>query len=509
MKTLNKIYFSLAILVALTAACKNETDEIKEEVAEAAGKPSGIISVVLPGSAAWNDVEVKVNATHPNGKIAIVELFADGQLVATDNQAPYTFSWDTRPYEDGEVQLMARITDQLDNFVDLTTKVEVKNTLMDFELHYQYFTMDPSFKYFVFLTGENRETLFFEQIEKLPYAKIINRPEGYNGETLQVSFVHANGLKAKLFTYHGVTAGKFVPVNESMKGNKLGDGNVKFTSIPAHEYYKFGNAGGDLLLENKLYKTGIYQNANTGYLYLRNGAQGSYKIMKDLSLAEKEVSLQDMNSVMKYFKIDLPENLDGVVYTVNGHLGPEVNAPDVNLYYTYKFGEIGDFKINFHLPADAPEFHHLSSSFNIMQNDKTYLNTIFNGLIKAPEYIDVDFAANSHTLEEINISLSGDNFDVLRTIWNLDANGYDFSWESYSEDVEIEFPPIPTALTNAFPKFTSTSIIFKDAAVTMHALEYDHFSSYDDYLHRISGRDGKPLEAGGKQYRGVMQSFKP
>jgi hypothetical protein len=505
MKTLNKINFYFLLLVALMAACKNETKEIAEE----AGKPSGSISVVLPGSAAWNDVEVNVSANYTNGKIAIVELFADGQLVASGNKAPYTFLWDTRPYEDGEVQLMARITDELDNFVDLTTKVQVNNTLMDFELHNQYFTMNPNFKYFVFLTGENRETLFFEQIEKLPYTKNIKRPEGYNEETLKVSFVHANGLKAKLFTYHDITAGKFIPVNENLKGNKLGDGNVKFTSIPAHEYYRFGNADGDLLQENMLYKTGIYQNSNTGYLYLRNGAQGSYKILNNLTLAEKEVSLQDMNSTMKYFKIDLPANLDGVVYTVNAHLGTEINAPDVNLYYTYKFGEIGDFKINFHLPADAQEFHHFSSSFNIFQKDKSFLNTMYNGLIKAPEYINVDFSVNSHTLEEIDIAHSGDDFDVLRTIWDLDANGYDFSWESYSEDVEIEFPPIPTTLTSAFPKLTSSSIIFKNATVTMHALEFNHFNSYNDYLHRIAGRDGKPLEAGGQQYKGVMQSFKP
>jgi hypothetical protein len=509
MKSLIRIYFYLAVLVALMAACKNETDEIKEEIAEAAGKPSGSISVLLPGSAAWNDVEVKVNASHPNGKIAIVELFADGQLVAADNEAPYTFSWDTRPYEDGEVQLMARITDELDNFIDLTTKVEVKNTLMDFELHNQFFPLDPNFKYFVFLTGTNRETLFFEKVEKLPYTKTIKRPEGYNSETMLVSFVHANGLKAKLITFHEVTAGKFVPVSESLKGSKLGDGNVKFTNIPAHEYFRFGETGGDLLLENKLYKTDIYQNSNTGYLYLRNGAQGSYKILKDLTLAEKEVSLQDMNSVMKYFKIDLPEVLEGAVYKVDAHLGPEINAPDVNLFYTYKFGEMEDFKINFHIPADAPEFHHLSSSFNIIQNGKSYLNKMFNGLIKTPEYLNVDFSVKSHTLEEIDITLSGEDYDVLRSIWELDANGYIFSWESYSENSSIAFPPIPTALTSAFPKFTSSSIVFKNATVTMQALQYDHLNSYADYIHKISGRDGKPLEAGGQQYRGVMQTFKP
>lgn len=451
MKTFIKKIYILAAIMATLIACNKESNEIKEEIADAAGKPEGSLSVVLPGSAAWNDVTVNVNASHPKGKIEKVELFADGQLVGADHEAPYQFTWDTRFFEDGNIMLMARITDELDNFTDLNKQVTVKNTLIDFDLHNQYFAMDPNFKYYTFITGENRETLFFEMADKLPYQKKIMRPDGYNSETVQVSFVNANGQKGKIVSYHSVTPGKFAPPVESLKGAKLGDGNVKFTNVPAHEYYRFGEIGGDLLEENKPYKAGIFQNSNTGYIYLRNGAQGSYKIINDLSLAEQEVSLSDMTSTMKYFKIDLPEILEGAVYKLDAHLGPEMNAPEVNLFYTYNFGNMENFKINFHIPVDAKEFHHLSSSFNIVQNGKSYLTTMFNGLLKAPEHLHVDFSAKSQTLENVELSTAGDSFDVLITTWDIDANGYMFTWESHSANTEMSFPPIPPQLTNVFP----------------------------------------------------------
>jgi hypothetical protein len=54
----------------------------------------------LTGQVVFDTVSVTVEASDNKG-IAFVEFYVDGELLSTDNAAPYRFDWDTDPYADG------------------------------------------------------------------------------------------------------------------------------------------------------------------------------------------------------------------------------------------------------------------------------------------------------------------------------------------------------------------------------------------------------------------------
>src|SRR3546814_7285895 len=68
------------------------------------------------------------------------------------------------------------------------------NTLMDYNLQEGFLAMSPSFKYFTFITNENGQILYFDQIETLPYKASVLRPEGVEDEQFDVHFAYANQI---------------------------------------------------------------------------------------------------------------------------------------------------------------------------------------------------------------------------------------------------------------------------------------------------------------------------
>ncbi len=77
--------------------------------------PSVSITAPTPGSTLSGNVTVSANANDNAGIVTIVEFFVDGTLKASDNQAPYSFSWDTLTASDGARVLTAKAYDPSNN----------------------------------------------------------------------------------------------------------------------------------------------------------------------------------------------------------------------------------------------------------------------------------------------------------------------------------------------------------------------------------------------------------
>jgi Big-like domain-containing protein len=73
--------------------------------------PAGIITYPLGGQVVFGTVNVTIEATD-DAAVSKVELYVDGENIATDTATPFQFSWDTAPYaDDGTHSIYAKVYD--------------------------------------------------------------------------------------------------------------------------------------------------------------------------------------------------------------------------------------------------------------------------------------------------------------------------------------------------------------------------------------------------------------
>jgi len=86
--------------------------------------PTAILTYPTAGQVVFDTVQVTVEASDNKG-VEMVEYFVDGQSKFIDMEAPYIFSWDTRPFaNDGNHPIYAKVYDAAGNMA-ITEIVEV------------------------------------------------------------------------------------------------------------------------------------------------------------------------------------------------------------------------------------------------------------------------------------------------------------------------------------------------------------------------------------------------
>jgi subtilisin family serine protease len=85
------------------------------------------VAITTPGGTVKGLITVDVTASDNVG-VNRVELYAGGNLVATDISAPYSFSWDSTTRADGATTLVAKAYDAAGNVASSTINVNVANS---------------------------------------------------------------------------------------------------------------------------------------------------------------------------------------------------------------------------------------------------------------------------------------------------------------------------------------------------------------------------------------------
>ncbi|QEC52685.1 hypothetical protein EDD80_1125 [Anseongella ginsenosidimutans] len=491
------------VLLTLLASCKKSKEEMPEPANQT---PKAALQIEGASGKLWNEVKVVVDASDTDGKIVSVDLYANNELIGSDAKAPYEFTWDTRKFPDGEVILKTVVTDEMDAASESEKKVEVMNTLIAYDLHARFLPMSPNYKYFTFITGEKGELLYFDQIESLPYKKAAMRPEEFNDERFDVHFTYANPMLGSITTFTKLSPGKFAPISTDKRGKKTGTSSMKFTNIPPHDRYNYANYVGKTLNKDYVYKVSIYENMDVGYLYLRQGKKGLYKIIEGLKDGGAVTSLSKTNFEMELHELTIAQKLDNVNVSVSGHLAPGPDAPAVTLFRDQQ-GLIPSYQTSYHLPHKAAVFDHFSHSISFSINHKIHYMESYANVISKPELLDLSAQLKSHKLSDIGISINGGPHDMVFSRYSVSNNGFEFSWACYSEDGNISFPKIPSELTKAFSKFTNANLVFAEADVNLLIRDYDHLKGYGDYIKARSGRTGKTVKEGGTYTVATMQQF--
>ena len=507
---MNKINFLAAALLACLISCKDKSEDVapKQDETPDSKTPTATIAVQSESEKLWNKVNVVVDASVEEGEIASVALYANGDWVGNDEAAPYEFEWDTKSVNDGPVELKAVVMDGEEKTTDFIKGVEVMNTLIDYKLYDGYLAMDPTYKYFTYITSKSKQVLYYSQIEELPFKEKVMRPDDFNDAEFDVHFTFANPTTGYLTTYTDVTPGVFYPVNDDKKGAETGESQMKFTDIPDHDYFTYVGYSGLALNDANTYDVTLYENLSAGYLYLRDGETGLYAIMDKLTDGADETSLSVTSFEMEKHTLKISDPLKGFNLQVRGHVGPGVDDPSLRLFGHFNFSEQAGYEVVYHTPDNEELFDHYSTFLSINTGGKSYQNESYFDLISSPVKKNVTFGVGSYKLSDIQLAVSGDSYDVLVSSYSLINDGFFFTWECHSSSEEnLEFPVIPTKLTAAFAKYNNTNLGFKDASVYVKVDDFDHLDGYAQYLNTLSGRTGKTMKDGGAFKASVGQSF--
>ncbi|HEY0741123.1 MAG TPA: Ig-like domain-containing protein [Chryseosolibacter sp.] len=121
-KKLSPFLLGLTLLVCPIAFIACDDDEVKDTVA-----PDVAITNVTQGMMVINTLSISVDATD-NVAVASVEFFLDNNLLTTDTESPYDFTWDSKTVNDGNHTIKVVATDNAQNTSEASVGVSVQNT---------------------------------------------------------------------------------------------------------------------------------------------------------------------------------------------------------------------------------------------------------------------------------------------------------------------------------------------------------------------------------------------
>ncbi len=505
-------YMTITFAVSIFMfACKKEDQPIVETPEPEIQAPTIQITSPVALATKWNTISIEVSLTDPDNVVKEVDLYANETMIGSKAAAPFTYDWNTKEEEDGEIVLkvVARSDDDKE-VASNAVNINVLNTLIHYQLNEDNFSYNPEAKYFTYITNDERQVLYFKQIEELPFEATAIRPDDFEGEKIKVHMVETSPITGSITSYNDVTPGIFSPVNTDEKGAETGTAKITLTDVPKTDYYTVNNLSGESLAENTQTTKQLYANQNLLYVYLRHGDEAHYKIENNLVDGDNVVSLSavaigemELHTFAENQKI-----VSGIEYHINGHLGTSATSPYARVYRMKTNNDVESIQFDFHTPKDESAFDHYSTFVRVSDGERTFIQNDYYNVLSGISKLNVNFSVGQNKLSEIKVSASGASFDVLKTIFAVYGNdNYLFWWYNYSKDDNISFPPIPTELTALIPGLSNTNLGFNPGGMQLEASEYDHFDNYDNFINRFFGRDGKGIFDDATNFKATFEEF--
>ncbi|MFW5725537.1 MAG: Ig-like domain-containing protein [Bacteroidota bacterium] len=483
----------VVLLMVLFSSCSKDEDPVVEPENQA---PVLTLDISNEAGTVWNTVDVTVNASDGDGGIETVELWIDNEKIGETTQSEYTFQWNTRDFDDGTVTVKAIATDDKGLQSAQEQEIEILNTLMNISIPEGYLIETFDMKYYVYITNQLRQVIYFSQIEEEPFQAIVERPESFDDATFDLHFLAAKPDKGEMISYTGITPGDFNPGAPTGNGEFLRFANVSFWDVPEHDFFQFNHHAGFILEEDHNYSIPVFDQLDFAYLYLRNGENGIYTFVENITAHDPEVSLQTTPFMMdrKEFSVGTPSTL--LLFEARAHTGNSFYSPSVELFTAYSGQPTDEYSDFYHVPSNEPVFMNYSSKLTVLEDNTYYINEHFKSLGTSLQKLNANFMLDGTQLNNINLSISGEDYDHVVAFYEVDAAQVYFEWECHGKGEDLEFPPIPVEVTQAFGNLSSSAFIFHDAKVRVEVRDYDHIDGFDQYWQRVSGRNSKHLHDG-------------
>jgi hypothetical protein len=176
-KTLLPRLVGILLLLSFSIFQACDDDEPKDTLA-----PEVSITNITANMDVWNTVTLDLDASD-NSALSQVEMFVDGNLISSDAEEPFEFSWDSNTVADGAHAIKVVATDKSGNATEKAVTVNVLNTLVTFTIGANQLNLDPDWaeRGFVFLSDAD--------------GKLIASQEYFNGNSITMKSSNFNGEK--------------------------------------------------------------------------------------------------------------------------------------------------------------------------------------------------------------------------------------------------------------------------------------------------------------------------
>ena len=468
-------FISIFAIIGLSSCGKDE-DSPQDNTA-----PVVSFSNTPSGGPVWNTVPLKLDVSDNDG-IKTVEIFIDGNLVATLSDSPFEFDWDSNTVSDGSHAVKVIATDASGNKSETQVTIVVKNTLISIDVPDGHVadTEDYTLREFIVLTDEGGNVITYGEL--VNGTKFELKSPSFNGATFSLSEVryiregwNDNWERTDVNTFTAVDRGTWFPLLQGTYVENIRPANLDFQN---------GESGASYLISTNADNTwegpGATQFSITmditspSSLFIQKSESGipvSYRLIPSVvdgnnPTIDLDQDWQPVTSVTG----NVPDGIDEVYSDLWGYPGDTDESYFIN-EGTYLPGE---GKLIIYQPGAA--FQH-------------YLHFYWFGkdnyvVSKSSSSLEMSFEPITHTL---NVDMTDDGFD-FRTTGDFDYSFLVFEKSDRNTNWFFVLPPNSegTIIVPSMPQEIKELMdipVFDFTGISSYSImDYNVFNSYDDFI---------------------------
>lgn len=490
MKYFTKLLTVISI-IALLPSC-NDENEPKDITA-----PEVSFTNLTAGTEIRNTVTISLDAKDNKG-IDKIEIFVDGNLIATITEAPFEISWDSNTVPDGSHTVKVVVTDKSGNNVEKEITIVVKNILVsiDFASDQLYSSQNYSERGFVFLSDET--------------GKIITSAEYNNGQHLELKSTSFNGNKfyltevflsndisdgnsVRLWTFADVERGKWmVPHEQDEDETYAGEATLNFSNAASlAQYYGYSN-GWDEAYANQSSTSSVVRIKKTpSKLYVVRYSEGGnpaprYQLYSNIVVGPNAINLGAVVYPLTKVTSSVPAGADASVELKGYLVANDYTEP-------YRLGYFGSDQNNLDIyypgstfPSYYIESYYDTDNASYSRGSRTEFGN-FSPLQHSESF--------SYSSNKLTYSASGNYDAVMAGFFNQDETAYWHFVLPLGTEVNVPVLELPSFLNGLnIPSFGVPNYYIIN--------DFESITNYGDFIafNRNSTRGFDELLTDGKNY---------
>jgi hypothetical protein len=462
-------------------AVKN--DELNDNIA-----PLLEITSPTANATVWASINVTATVTD-NRAISKVEFRADGTAFSTVTSAPFTATWNTGTFNDGQHIVQVVATDKANNSTQKQVTVTVKNALITISVPSDQIYNEGSWteRGFVFLSDADGKLIASAEYQN--GQKIELKSPTFSGESFTLTQVrhYTDGtyVDTDFWTFSGVTRGNWVLMREIPDDEDYaGDANITYTSPAANAFYH-GYTNGDDVASISPSDAGVrsvrLKTAPSKLYVQRTYDLGTpapaYRLYSDIVVGNNTVNLNQSFTALTKFDFVMPAEMNYFSVDYHGYTDSEFKDQyDLGYASASTSGTVSVYK-----PTGA--FAAYWSEIELETGDYYYFRTSTANDPTSFQLLTYQGSVN-YSDNKLTYDVTGDKLDFISTSYYKETNDTEASWAFVgpeSSTGSITIPELPDAVKN-FPR---PVIDKKPPHFTIY--DFPNMTNYVDFLTYVRG----------------------
>ena len=473
----------VALFILGLGACKDDEETIVD-----IQDPEIEISGISEGTIVWNNVPLKFEV---NSEVEKVEVYINGELEKTFEEAPFEHTWNATSLEDGEYSIKAIAFGKDGSKKELLVKVKLKNTLLKLTVGADYLAESGSSKErgFIFISDNDGKTVFFEEYFNGSVISIKRPLDFTSSEFVLTNFTeqdyfYQNRPMVYIDSYflNEIDEWNLKSSEEEDPNNGIGIGQATLNFANYSDYESIFMS--DFYSSSTMYDLSseatfsLFQPNSDIFLVLQGAQDNKFKIVKDLKKGEErevDLSVTEKNKVTLVSNTFFSKSLSSFSWDLEGYYNGDLHK-NLPLSSAYTQSE----NLRFVYPEGV--FQKFRTVFWGMNDKVEYYTAIIGEIPDAVEFIDVEYNLVNTEVSKLEVSITG-SWDFYTVMWNNQNDegasvSLDWTVQAGEDRLTIKLPELPSEINKIYPGIDFSKFDLDETAIT----EVDEFDGYKGYI---------------------------